>query len=133
MRESGYDAATGPVQVRFVTIGPQAKADEFCGPYGPAARCIGDPDRASYRAMGLENFSFLKMFTDLGLMRRRAENRAAGFSQDWAATKLSDAAQLPGAALVDADGVLRWIHRGSHPGDLPPMRAMLERARESTG
>ena len=128
MRESGYDAATDAVSVHFVTIGSQAKADEFCGPFGPAARCVGDANKASYRAMGLEDFSFLKLFTDADLQKRRAQNRSAGFSQNWGATKLSDAAQLPGAAIVDAEGILRWIHRGTHPGDLPPLREMLDRA-----
>ncbi len=32
--------------------------------------------------------------------------------------KHSDILQLPGAALVGADGVLLWVHRGRHTGDL---------------
>lgn len=47
------------------------------------------------------------------------------------ATKLKDAAQLPGAAFIDRDGVVRWIYRGEPPGDLPPMRDMVEIARKS--
>ena len=94
-----------------------------------ADRCIGDPDKASYRAMGFENFNLLKLFTDPALKKRRAENAAAGFAQDWGATKMSDGAQLPGAAIVDAAGTLCWIYRGTHPGDLPPMTEMLARAK----
>jgi len=114
--------------VRFVTIGSQAKAEAFCGRQGAAALCIGDEDKRTYRAMGLENYNLLKLFSDKALKKRRAENKAAGFSQNWGATKLADGAQLPGAAIIDASGTIRWLHRGAHPGDLPPMREMLEHA-----
>ena len=128
MRESDYEAAKNGFTVRFVTIGSQEKAVEFCGRQNSATLCIGDETKASYRAMGLEDFNLLKLFTDPALKVRRKENAAAGFSQDWRATKMSDGAQLPGAAIVDANGKLAWIHRGTHPGDLPPMAEMLERA-----
>jgi hypothetical protein len=130
LRESGSDPTQGAFSVRFVTIGSQAKAEEFCGQHGMAAFCIGDADKRSYAAMGLEGFNLLKLFTEPALKKRRAENKAAGFSQNWGATKLQDAAQLPGAAIVDASGILRWVHRGAHPGDLPPVDEMLGRARE---
>ncbi|MDB5041646.1 MAG: hypothetical protein JWN27_2372 [Candidatus Eremiobacteraeota bacterium] len=130
MRESGYDPTQGAFSVRFVTIGSQAKAEEFCGQHGMAAYCIGDVDKRTYAAMGLEGFNLLKLFTDPALKKRRAENKAAGFSQNWGATKLQDGAQLPGAAIVDASGIIRWVHRGAHPGDLPPVDEMLERAHE---
>jgi len=133
LRESGYDPAKGAFSVRFVTIGSQAKAEEFCGQHGMAAYCIGDVDKRTYAAMGLEQFNLLKLFTDPALKKRRAENKAAGFSQNWGATKLQDGAQLPGAAIVDAGGTIRWLHRGAHPGDLPPVREMLERARDLIG
>lgn len=120
------------IAVRFVTIGSQAKAEQFCSQQGAGELCLGDEDKRTYRAMGLESFNLLKLFTDPALKKRRAENRAAGFSQDWGATKLRDASQLPGAAIVDASGTIRWLHRGAHPGDLPPMGEMLERARELT-
>jgi hypothetical protein len=114
--------------VRFITIGSQAKAEAFCAPQIASQLCIGDEDKRTYRAMGLESYNFLRLFSDRALQRRHAENKAAGFSQNWSATKLADGAQLPGAAIVDARGVIRWLHRGAHPGDLPPMSAMLERA-----
>jgi hypothetical protein len=130
LRESGYDPQQGAFSVRFVTIGSQAKAEEFCGQHGMGAYCIGDIDKRTYAAMGLEGFNLLRLFTDPALKKRRAENKAAGFSQNWGATKLQDGAQLPGAAIVDASGIIRWVHRGAHPGDLPPVAEMLELARE---
>jgi hypothetical protein len=130
LREFDEQEKDERIAVRFITIGSQAKADEFCGQQGAAELCIGDDDKRTYRAMGLEGFNLLKLFTDPALKKRRAENKAAGFSQNWGATKIQDSAQLPGAAIVDESGAIRWLHRGTHPGDLPPMREMLERARE---
>ena len=94
---------------------------------------MNDVDKRTYRAMGLEQFNLLTIFTNPALQKRRAENRAAGFTQNWKATRLADGAQLPGAAAIDAGGVLRWIHRGAHPGDLPPMAEMIESAQQALG
>lgn len=116
--------------VRVVTIGSQAKAEKFCEPLGARALCVGDADKRTYRAMGFDNFNLLKLLTDPALKARRAENKAAGFSQDWSATRLQDGAQLPGAAIVDSTGTIRWIYRGTHPGDLPKVDEMLIRARQ---
>jgi hypothetical protein len=125
------DSAFGSLglEVRFVVIGDREKADQFCGLYGAAARCIADPDKSSYAAMGLESYNLLKLFTDPELKKRRKENNAAGFKQNWGETKLKDSAQLPGVALIDRGGVVRWIYRGKHPGDLPTMNALLDVAR----
>jgi hypothetical protein len=128
LREFDYLNPGRRTAVRFVTIGSQAKAEQFCAQQDAAALCIGDDDKRTYRAMGLERFNALKGLTNAALRKRRSENHAAGFSQNWGATKLNDAAQLPGAAIVDASGRIRWLHRGTHPGDLPPMADMLARA-----
>lgn len=130
MRE--LDGSGAPrIDVRFITIGSQAKADAFCARHGGGAPCLGDPDKRTYRAMGFENYNLLRLFSDPALRARRAENKAAGFAQDWGATRLRDGAQLPGAAAVDRAGIVRWVYRGAHPGDLPPVSAMLDRAREN--
>lgn len=129
MREYRQAHPGDALTVRFVTIGSQSKAEEFCGARGAAGLCIGDEDKRTYRAMGLEQYNLLKLFTDPALKKRRAENKAAGFSQNWGATKIQDGAQLPGAAIIDASGIVRYVHRGAHPGDLPPLGELLERAK----
>lgn len=130
MRELDAAFEKAGITVRFVAIGSSLEVATFCERFGDPSRCIGDPDKRSYKAMGLDDFNLLRLFSDADLKKRRAENRAAGFRQDWTATKLKNAAQLPGAALVDADGVVRWIYRGKHPGDLPPMSEMLQIGKE---
>jgi hypothetical protein len=128
LRELDPEFSRSGIAVRFVTIGSQAKGEEFCARHNPDAICIGDADMHTYKAMGLSDFDLTKLQTTPELVERRNENEAAGFRQDWAATRIEDAAQNPGAAVLDRDGVVRWIHRGWHPGDLPPMRELYERA-----
>lgn len=129
MRELDPEFDALGVAVRFVVIGDEAKVARFCGEYGMAERCIADEAKATFAAMGFGQYNLLRLFTDPALKARRRENKAAGFSQNWGATKLQDGAQLPGAALIGKDGRLLWTHAGVHPGDLPSMRSMLETAR----
>lgn len=118
------------VEVRFVVIGDRAKADEFCGKNGMASRCVPDPDKSTYIAMGFEKYGWLGfVLASKELKQSRAANRAAGFAQDWKNTKMADAQQLPGAAFIDNEGIIRWYHAATHPGDLPTMSAMLESVR----
>lgn len=131
MRELDQTVSDCGVTVRCITIGSQQKADEFCGRHSVFDRCIGDEDMRTYKAMGLGDYDLSRLQTDAALLERRAQNEAAGFRQDWDATKIEDAAQLPGAAFFDSDGIVRWLYRGTHPGDLPPMSDMLRAAREA--
>ena len=133
MREFASGNGPEPFSIAFVTIGSQEKADTFCARFDPDARCIGDPDMRTYRAMGLGDFDLSTLQTNEALVRRRAENEVAGFRQDWDATVLADAAQLPGAAVIDAGGLLRFVYRGAHPGDLPPVADLIAEARRVLG
>ncbi len=130
MREFEREHGGDHIAVRFVAIGPQERVERFCEEWGAGALCAADPRQASYRAMGLGNLNLFTLFGDPDFKRRGAENHAAGFRQKWRETRPSDGARLPGAAVVDADGIVRWIRRGEHPGDLLPMQTMLEIARD---
>ena len=132
MRELEDDFERDGIAVRFVVIGDREKANRYCGKYGMSSRCIPDPKKETYAAMGFGQYNLVKLFTDPALKERRKENRAAGFRQNWSATRLADSAQLPGAAIIDRQGRMVWRHAGQHPGDLPPMHEMLEIARAAT-
>jgi hypothetical protein len=125
-----FDRPERDLAIRSITIGSQAKADAFCAKHNPNARCIGDPDMHTYVAMGIGDFDLAQLKTHPALGARRAENEAAGFVQDWTNTFVEDAARNPGAAVIDRDGVLRYVHRGTHPGDLPPVAELVATARD---
>ncbi len=115
--------------MRFVGIGDRAKVDEFCGRFNPAAQCIADETKATYAAMGLGDYDLSRLQIDAALQVRRKEANASGFRLNMEATIMDDATQLPGAAVIDREGIVRWIYRGIHPGDLPHMRDMLDATR----
>ena len=125
MRDLDKEFAASGIAVRAIAIGSQEKAEKFCAVHNPDAICIGDPDMHTYKAMGLDDFDLTKLKTTPALTARRAENEAAGFVQNWDETKIEDAAQNPGAAVIDENGVIQWIYRGVHPGDLPSLSKML--------
>ena len=129
MRDLDKEFAASGIAVRAITIGSQEKAEKFCAIHNPDAICIGDPDMHTDKAMGLDDFDLTKLKTTPALTARRAENEAAGFVQDWDETKIEYAVQNPGAAVIDENGEIKWIYRGAHPGDLPPLSSILEAAR----
>ena len=90
MRELDPEFAALGVAVRFVIIGDRDKADQFCSLYGMSERCLADPDKSTYAAMGLESYNLLKLFTDPALKKWRAENNAAGFKQNWANDEIAE-------------------------------------------
>ncbi len=129
MREFAPDFAASGVDVRFVGIGDRAKVDEFCGRFNPDATCLADETKATYAAMGFGQYDLSRLQTDPPLQSRRKEANAAGFRLNMDATIMDDATQLPGAAVVDRSGIVRWLYRGVHPADLPHVRVMLEATR----
>lgn len=133
MRELESEFGRHGIAVRFVVIGTPGDASRFCAKFGDAGRCIADPDGTTFRAMGFEKFGMLGFLTNPELKKRRAENSAAGFAQDWGNTKARNVRQLPGAAILDASGHVCWVYRSKHPGDLPPMRELLAVAVERCG
>ena len=129
MRELDPQFEQAGVAVRFIVMGTPEIAERFCSRFGDASRCLADPEKRTYEAMGLERYNFLRLPFDRALRRRHKEASAAGFHVNLRASRLENAAQLPGAAFFDRDGIVRWLHRGTHPGDLPAMATMLESIR----
>ncbi|MGH7263347.1 MAG: AhpC/TSA family protein [Candidatus Rokuibacteriota bacterium] len=129
MRETLPEFERRGVRVAAVVQGTAEEAARFCGRHGVERICVPDPDKASYRAIGLPRTSWgALVFALPALRRRRAEARAAGCANSLTGTlrKHSDVLQLPGAAVIGRDGRILWVHRGAHPGDLPSAAALLE-------
>jgi hypothetical protein len=130
LRETLPQFSERGIRVGCVVQGTAAEMARFCGRHGVEAICIPDPERASYRAMGLERTNWRSiLFPSPEGKRRRAAAKAAGcsISLEGAFQKHSDVLQLPGAALVARNGKILWLHRGSSPSDLPAPAELLSR------
>ena len=122
------------VRLGCIVQGTATEAAEVCGQYGMTKKCIPDPEKESYRRMGLDRTTLGAMvFASDELKVRRKENRAAGFSVSIKRSIMPhcDILLLPGVALVARSGKILWLHRGTHPGDLPSADQLLERARQN--
>jgi hypothetical protein len=96
----------------------------------PEIGYIPDPEKESYKLIGLERTSLLKIFCpDRELKARRAEVSAMGCAVDRKGTtsRSSDVLQLPGLALIDADRKILWLHRGKSTGDLDLSETLADR------
>ena len=129
MREKQNEFEKCGVALACVVQGTAEEAARFCGRHGVESLCIPDPNKESYRALGLGRASLWELILPSDdLKRRRAEAKAAGCSNklEGARQKHSDIFQLSGAALVAERGTILWLHRSKHTGDLPSADGLLE-------
>lgn len=109
-----------------VAQGTGEEAARFCGALETGFPCVGDPGRRAYRTFGLERAGWLDVtvrpFLEaplLGLRRMRHANLAG------ARMPHSDVLQLGGAAILDAEGVVRFLHRAARVDDVPAPPELL--------
>ena len=119
-----------------VVQGTPDEAAALCEQDGACETCVPDPERRSFAAAGLGHAQLSDvLFPSADLRERRARAKARGAKQDWKRTFAPghDALQLPGAALVDRSGTIRYLHVGAHTGDLPGAADLLRIADETLG
>jgi hypothetical protein len=113
-------------QVVAIGQGTAAEAASVCAAMDVGFPCLGDPDKASYRAFGLPRGGWREIVLDPIRDGSRALEAGYRVSLRGSLMAHSDWFQLPGVAIVDRAGTLRWLHRARHSGDIPPTRAVLE-------
>jgi hypothetical protein len=118
-----------------VAIG-QATADEaarVCEQIGISFPCLGDPEKTSYRAFGLRRAGWREIV--LEPMRAGSEAVKKGYRVSIRGSLMphSDWFQLPGVAIVDRGGIVRWLHRAQHSGDIPAPATVLAALATVTG
>lgn len=121
------------VHVACVVQGNSEETARFCGRHGVEQLCIPDPEKESYRAIGLGRTRWGEILSpseDLKRRRKGADEAGCGVNIPGAMQKESDWLQLPGAALIAPGGRILWIHRGEHVGDLPTPEELLQVVRE---
>ncbi len=83
----------------------------------------GDPDRATYRALGFGRASARRVWLDPRVWRRYAALLVRGRRPDGPAGQ--DTLQLGGDAVLDARGRLTWAHRSRGPEDRPSVDQLV--------
>lgn len=107
-------------QLVAVGQGTEDEAEHYCAGYASGFPCLGDPDRSSYRALGLARGDWWStvvkpFFTETRESLRRVRDADLGASQ----LRATDVLQLGGVAIVDAAGALRFLHVAETTADIP--------------
>lgn len=123
-RERGAIKARG-AQLVAVAQGTTAEAERYCAALGVTYRCLGDPQRDSYRAFGLPRGGLKEILFDPMRAGNDAVRKGFRVSIRDSLRRHSDWFQLPGVAIVDRAGRLKYLYRSRHSGDLPSMDALL--------
>jgi hypothetical protein len=112
---------------QFVAVaqGTAAEAERYCAALGVTYRCLGDPQRDSYRAFGLPRGGFKEILLDPMRAGNQAVRKGFKIGIRDSLRRHSDWFQLPGVAIVDRAGQLRYLYRSRHAGDLPPIDAVF--------
>src|SRR4029450_4607523 len=99
--------------------GTADEATDVCGQMGVTFPCIGDPHKTSYRAYDLPRAGWREIVLDP--LREGNQAIKAGYrvSIRGSLLRYSDWFQLPGVAIVDRTGTIRYLHRARHSGDIP--------------
>ena len=116
---------TAGAQVVAIGQGTADEAERICEQMGVRFPCLGDPEKASYRAYGLRRAGWREIVLDP--IREGSEAMAKGYrvSLRGSLMRHSDWFQLPGVAIVDRSGVVRWLHQARHSGDIPAPPTVL--------
>jgi peroxiredoxin len=110
-----------------VAIG-QGTADEaarVCEQIGISFPCLGDPEKTSYRAFGLRRAGWREIVLEPMRAGNEAVKKGYRVSIRGSLMPHSDWFQLPGVAIVDRAGIVRWLHRAQHSGDIPAPATVL--------
>jgi len=108
------------VQVLIISFGADHWARAWMLETGSPYPLLLDPERATYQVYGLGS-SFIRVWSPkvmwhyLKLILRGEHMRPVQ----------GDPHQLGGDVIVDADGVIRLIHRSKDPVDRPPVEKLL--------
>ncbi len=108
-----------------IAQGTAQEAERFCHQLGVAYPCLGDPAKDSYRAFDLPRGGLREIILEPMRAGNEAVRKGYKVSLRGSLMRHSDWFQLPGLAIVGCDGIIRYLHRSRHAGDLPPTSDVL--------
>jgi peroxiredoxin len=114
------------VGVAAVTQGTGVEATRLCRMMKLEVPCLGDPGRRAYRDFELRrdgwwNVTVAPFLEDAPLAFRRIRHASLRGSM----MPHSDVLQLGGVAVIDRQGVVRWLYRSRKTDDLPATADVL--------
>jgi len=126
VRRHQEDFRARGVQVVAVGQGTGEEAARVCRQEGVESPCLGDPGKKAYASFELPrdgwwNVTVRPFLEDPSQAFRRIRNA----SMKGSLMRHTDVLQLGGVAIVDIQGVLRYLHVSRKTDDLPPTAELL--------
>ena len=112
-------------QVVAIGQGTAEEVPRVCAQMGVTFPCLGDPEKVAYRAFGLGRAGWREIILDPMRAGNQAMKRGYRVSIRGSLMPHSDWFQLPGVAIIDRGGIVRWLHRAQHSGDIPESATVL--------
>lgn len=102
-------------------------SNRVCKSKGAWYHCAADPDRESFALYGLGYTSWGSIMSK-PVQRRGKQAAKEGYSQDWALSFDGDADwfQLSGTAVIDREGVVRFLHHAADVSDHTSVATIIE-------
>lgn len=101
-------------------MGEPERAAEICG--GTNFECLADPSQRSHRAFEIGRGGLKSVVLERENLRRGARALQEGHRQG---KPEGDVWQLPGAFVVDGEGIFRYAHYARRSSDTPPNQELL--------
>jgi peroxiredoxin len=110
--------------VVLIGLGRPDQAERFCHQHELPFACTVQPDRSAHGAFGLRRGS-VSQVTGPAVWLPWVRNQLTGKRQT-ARGGMGDTAQLQGTFVVDAGGVVRYVHRASRSSHMPSNAELLD-------
>lgn len=122
MRGEQNEFESRGAKVALVTMGNPEQTDAFCESQGVPFTCLSDPEKNSYAAFGLQRGGAREILTPKNLIRG-AQTMLKGNA---GGRPVGDMRQMPGAFVLDGEGVIRYTHRHREVSDNPPNSELFD-------
>lgn len=109
------------LQVIAVGLGEPKHAERFCGKMEMPLTCVIDSTNDSHFAYGIGRMGILQAVNP-NLIKAGMRAAAAGHTQG---KPSGDTFMMNASFIVGRDGIVRWTHYNTHPGDHPAIADIL--------
>lgn len=122
MRGEQTEFESRGAKVALVTMGNPEQTSRFCREQSVPFFCLSDPDKESYAAFGLRRGGAREILSPRNVIRG-AQTILKG---NVGGRPLGDPLQMPGAFVLDENGVVRYAHRHREVSDNPPNSELFQ-------
>jgi peroxiredoxin len=112
------------LEIAVVTQGTVETTAQFAVAFAHGLYCLADPERASYRAYGLERGSVFQTFLNLRVLKAVSASRRKGYPVE-VPPQGQDAMQMSGMFIISRSGKIELPYYYDDIADHPPLELIL--------